>query len=220
MKSRLINTVCAIGQRLPLRFSRSLPRLSQTGMALGGAVCVLTLSGCYYPVRLLSGRRLSILRHGARSRYPAGGAGRARRFLRRATTAATTGADGPARPAPDLRGRRPARLCGAALSRLLPAAGLSRLLRLSGLVWTIGLDRLRLRWLLLRPRWMGRSRPLALTPAGAVQVPDLHSVRSHGRLRPCGACTASRSACRAAQPAQDAQDALPAPIRIARSFPS
>ncbi|MFM0344534.1 hypothetical protein [Paraburkholderia sp. RL17-347-BIC-D] len=49
MKSRLINTVCAIGQRLPLRFSRSLPRLSQTGIALGGAVCVLTLSGCYYP---------------------------------------------------------------------------------------------------------------------------------------------------------------------------
>ncbi|MFM0172003.1 hypothetical protein [Paraburkholderia sediminicola] len=49
MKSRLINTVCAIGQRLPLRFSQSLPRLSQTGMALGGAVCVLTLSGCYYP---------------------------------------------------------------------------------------------------------------------------------------------------------------------------
>ncbi|WP_168794606.1 hypothetical protein [Paraburkholderia aromaticivorans] len=49
MKSRLVITVCAIGQRLPLRFPKSLPRLSQTGMALGGAVCMLALSGCYYP---------------------------------------------------------------------------------------------------------------------------------------------------------------------------
>jgi hypothetical protein len=50
MKSRLINTVCAIGQRLPLRFSRSSSlRLSYTGMALGGMVCAFTLSGCYYP---------------------------------------------------------------------------------------------------------------------------------------------------------------------------
>ncbi|CAE6751084.1 hypothetical protein R69927_02169 [Paraburkholderia domus] len=45
MKSRLINTVIAINQRLPGRF----PRISQTGLALTGAVCVLTLSGCYYP---------------------------------------------------------------------------------------------------------------------------------------------------------------------------
>jgi hypothetical protein len=45
MKFRIINTFCAIGQRLPRGFTR----LSQTGVALGGAVCVLSLSGCYYP---------------------------------------------------------------------------------------------------------------------------------------------------------------------------
>jgi hypothetical protein len=45
MKSRVINTFSAISQRLPRRF----PRISQTGLALTGAVCVLTLSGCYYP---------------------------------------------------------------------------------------------------------------------------------------------------------------------------
>ena len=49
MKSRLINSVCAIGQRLPRAAFPARPRLSQTGIALGGAVCVLTLSGCYYP---------------------------------------------------------------------------------------------------------------------------------------------------------------------------
>jgi hypothetical protein len=56
MKSRLSNTVCLTGRRLPLRFafshfafSNSLPRLSQTGITLGGAVCALALSGCYYP---------------------------------------------------------------------------------------------------------------------------------------------------------------------------
>lgn len=50
MKSRLINTVCAFGQRLPLRLSGiSSPRLSHTGMALGGMLCALSLSGCYYP---------------------------------------------------------------------------------------------------------------------------------------------------------------------------
>ena len=45
MKSRIIDTVSTFSQRLPRRF----PRLSQTGLALTGAVCVLTLSGCYYP---------------------------------------------------------------------------------------------------------------------------------------------------------------------------
>ncbi|MFM0212990.1 hypothetical protein PQQ96_36970 [Paraburkholderia sediminicola] len=45
MKSRIINTVSMIGKRLPRRF----PRSSQTGLALTGAVCMLTLSGCYYP---------------------------------------------------------------------------------------------------------------------------------------------------------------------------
>lgn len=45
MKSRIINTVIMIGKRLPRRF----PRSSQTGLALTGAVCMLTLSGCYYP---------------------------------------------------------------------------------------------------------------------------------------------------------------------------
>lgn len=50
MKSRLINTVCAIGQRLPLRFSGySFMRIPHPGIALGGVVCALTLSGCYYP---------------------------------------------------------------------------------------------------------------------------------------------------------------------------
>ncbi|NPT54975.1 hypothetical protein [Paraburkholderia elongata] len=45
MKSRVINTASTISQRLPHRF----PRISHTGLALAGAVCVLTLSGCYYP---------------------------------------------------------------------------------------------------------------------------------------------------------------------------
>lgn len=45
MKSPVINSLCAIGQRLP----RGLPRLSRTGVALAGAACALTLSGCYYP---------------------------------------------------------------------------------------------------------------------------------------------------------------------------
>ena len=45
MKSRIINTVSMISQRLPRRF----PRSSQSGLALTGAVCMLTLSGCYYP---------------------------------------------------------------------------------------------------------------------------------------------------------------------------
>lgn len=45
MKSRVVNTFCAISQRLPRGFSR----LSRTGVALCSAVCVLTLSGCYYP---------------------------------------------------------------------------------------------------------------------------------------------------------------------------
>ncbi|WP_341314972.1 hypothetical protein WN982_06770 [Paraburkholderia sp. IMGN_8] len=45
MKSRVINTLSAMSQRLP----RRTPRLSQMGIALTGAVCVLTLSGCYYP---------------------------------------------------------------------------------------------------------------------------------------------------------------------------
>lgn len=48
MKSRLTNTASAISTRLPRRFSR-FPRISQTGLALAGAVCMLTLSGCYYP---------------------------------------------------------------------------------------------------------------------------------------------------------------------------
>lgn len=45
MKSRIINTVGTIGQRLPRRF----PRIPQARLALTGAVCALTLSGCYYP---------------------------------------------------------------------------------------------------------------------------------------------------------------------------
>ncbi|CAE6710700.1 hypothetical protein [Paraburkholderia haematera] len=45
MKSRIINTAGTISQRLPRRF----PRISRTGLALTSAVCVLTLSGCYYP---------------------------------------------------------------------------------------------------------------------------------------------------------------------------
>ena len=52
MKSRIIHTVRAIGERLPLRrlpgFSRY-PDFSRAGIALGGVACVLTLSGCYYP---------------------------------------------------------------------------------------------------------------------------------------------------------------------------
>ncbi|ASV98736.1 hypothetical protein [Paraburkholderia aromaticivorans] len=50
MKSRLIPKVRAIGQWLPLRSSRcSIPPLSHAGLVLGGVVCALTLSGCYYP---------------------------------------------------------------------------------------------------------------------------------------------------------------------------
>ncbi|NYH13010.1 hypothetical protein [Paraburkholderia bryophila] len=49
MKSRVVNSFRAFGQRLPRGFYRRLSSLSQTGIALGGAVCVLTLSGCYYP---------------------------------------------------------------------------------------------------------------------------------------------------------------------------
>ncbi|WP_434106699.1 hypothetical protein [Paraburkholderia caffeinilytica] len=45
MKSRVIDSLCTLSQRLP----RGLPRFSQTGIAFAGAVCVLTLSGCYYP---------------------------------------------------------------------------------------------------------------------------------------------------------------------------
>ncbi|MFP3568747.1 hypothetical protein [Paraburkholderia sp. SIMBA_030] len=45
MKSHVINTLSAMSQRLP----RRTPRISRMGIALGGAVCVLTLSGCYYP---------------------------------------------------------------------------------------------------------------------------------------------------------------------------
>ncbi|CAB3784281.1 hypothetical protein LMG28614_01915 [Paraburkholderia ultramafica] len=45
MKSRVINNFRATGPWPTRGFSR----LSQTGVALGGAVCVLTLSGCYYP---------------------------------------------------------------------------------------------------------------------------------------------------------------------------
>ena len=82
MKSRLINTVCAIGQRLPLRFSKSLPRLSQTGMALGGAVCVLTLSGCYYPYGYYPAGYYPYYATVPATAYPAGSARRARRFIR------------------------------------------------------------------------------------------------------------------------------------------
>lgn len=45
MKSPVVKSLRAISQRLP----RGLPRLSQTGIALAGVACVLTLSGCYYP---------------------------------------------------------------------------------------------------------------------------------------------------------------------------
>lgn len=45
MKSRIINSFRAMSQWPPRRFSR----LSQTGVAFGGALCALTLSGCYYP---------------------------------------------------------------------------------------------------------------------------------------------------------------------------
>ncbi|MFM0737225.1 hypothetical protein PQQ51_08275 [Paraburkholderia xenovorans] len=45
MKSRVNNTVSAIGPRPP----RGFPRLSRTGLALVGALGMLSLSGCYYP---------------------------------------------------------------------------------------------------------------------------------------------------------------------------
>ncbi|MEZ0605281.1 hypothetical protein ACAX43_24415 [Paraburkholderia sp. IW21] len=45
MKSPVINSFCAIRPRLP----RGLPRIAQAGIALTGAACMLTLSGCYYP---------------------------------------------------------------------------------------------------------------------------------------------------------------------------
>ncbi|RDK00087.1 hypothetical protein [Paraburkholderia lacunae] len=44
MKSRVVNTLSAMSQRLP----RGVPRVSQTGIALTGVVSILTLSGCYY----------------------------------------------------------------------------------------------------------------------------------------------------------------------------
>jgi hypothetical protein len=46
MKSRVINTYRAMSQRPSLSFLRLSPT---TGIALGGALCALTLSGCYYP---------------------------------------------------------------------------------------------------------------------------------------------------------------------------
>lgn len=53
MKSRVIDTFRAIGQRLPRgfshRFSDCISPLSRQGVMLGGALCALTLSGCYYP---------------------------------------------------------------------------------------------------------------------------------------------------------------------------
>ena len=45
MKSRVINT---FREAAPWP-TRGFSRLSQTGVTLGGALCVLTLSGCYYP---------------------------------------------------------------------------------------------------------------------------------------------------------------------------
>jgi hypothetical protein len=45
MKPRVINPSCATSQSPPRGFAR----LSKTGVALGGALCALTLSGCYYP---------------------------------------------------------------------------------------------------------------------------------------------------------------------------
>jgi hypothetical protein len=52
MKSRVINTFSRAMSPWPSRafsFSMSFSRLSRTGLAVGGAVCALTLSGCYYP---------------------------------------------------------------------------------------------------------------------------------------------------------------------------
>jgi hypothetical protein len=45
MKPRVINPSRATSQSAPRGFAR----LSKTGVALGGALCALTLSGCYYP---------------------------------------------------------------------------------------------------------------------------------------------------------------------------
>jgi hypothetical protein len=45
MKSRVINTFRALGPWPPRAFSR----LRQRGVLFGGTLCVLTLSGCYYP---------------------------------------------------------------------------------------------------------------------------------------------------------------------------
>ena len=49
MKSRVVNSFRAFSQRLPRGVYRCLSRVSRNGIALGGAVCMLTLSGCYYP---------------------------------------------------------------------------------------------------------------------------------------------------------------------------
>ncbi|WGS48672.1 hypothetical protein LFL96_12855 [Paraburkholderia sp. D15] len=64
MKSRVVSTfssvsaLSAIGRRLPRGVVRPrlsflsvlrVSRMSRAGVALGGAACVLTLSGCYYP---------------------------------------------------------------------------------------------------------------------------------------------------------------------------
>ena len=57
MKSRVINTFSRAMSPWPPRafsfsfssFSFSISRLSRAGLAVGGAVCALTLSGCYYP---------------------------------------------------------------------------------------------------------------------------------------------------------------------------
>ncbi|WP_144145986.1 hypothetical protein [Paraburkholderia sp. BCC1884] len=48
MKSRVINSLRAIGQRLPRAFSLGSP-VSRSGLVLSSAACVLALSGCYYP---------------------------------------------------------------------------------------------------------------------------------------------------------------------------
>lgn len=45
MKSRVINNFCALGPWPP----RAFLCLSHSAIAVGGALCVLTLSGCYYP---------------------------------------------------------------------------------------------------------------------------------------------------------------------------
>ena len=160
MKSRLINTVSMISQRLPRRF----PRSSQTGLALTGAVCMLALSGCYYPYGYYPG--------GYYPYYATVPAGAAAIF-----SAASTGRS--AEPAAHLCGcsrAAPARLRCARLSRLLSAVPrLSGLLWLPGLVRAIGLDRRRFRRLLGgRPWRMGWPRSLALSLTAKSRRPALN----------------------------------------------